>query len=132
MAIVTRGSQYSYVGSTDVLNGTAGTVLGNSMKFYRISVKTAAGDAVDLTNTDVGDGNAFEVLVRAIPGLQSYFADGAAGVIHAITDGHAAPTAQAMQAMVRALGTSVGPVGGTKIDVSGSTVIQGSGFTVTA
>lgn len=132
MAIVNRGSQYSFAGSTDVLNGTASTQLGGSLKFFQINVKNAGGSAVDLTSVDDADGEAFEVLVRAIPSLQAYFSVGASGVIHAITDGHAAPSAASLQAMVRALGTAVGPVGGTQVDVSGTTVVAGSGFAVTA
>ena len=132
MAIVNRGSHYSFAGSTDVINGTAGTQLGSNLKFFQISVKNAGGSAVDLTSVDDADGEAYEMLVRAIPSLQAYFSVGTAGVIHAITDGHAAPSAAALQAMVRALGTAVGPVGGTQVDVSGTTVVAGSGFTVTA
>ncbi|CAB4129664.1 hypothetical protein UFOVP116_74 [uncultured Caudovirales phage] len=132
MAIVSRGSQYSFVGSTDVLNGTAGTQLGSNLKFFQISVKNAGGSAVDLTSGDDADGEAFELLVRAIPSLQAYFCVGATGVIHAITDGHAAPSASALQAMIRSLGSAVGPAGGTQVDVSGSTVVAGTGFAVTA
>lgn len=132
MAIVTRGSQYSFAGSTDVLNGTAGTQLGGNLKFYQISVKNSAGSAVDISSVDDADGEAFEVLVRAIPSLQAYFCVGAAGVIHAITDSHAAPSAAALQSTIRALGSAVGPVGGTQVDVSGTTVVVGTGFEVTA
>lgn len=127
MAIVARGPQYKFAGATDVVNGTAGSFLGSVMKFYAVAVKNAGGTAVNLTAQDDADGEAFEVIIRSIPGLLAYDSVGADGVVYAIVDGHASPDAEVVQNAIRALGTSVGPAA---IDVSGTTVVNGTRFTV--
>jgi hypothetical protein len=128
MAIVTRGSQYSFVGATDVLNGIAGRQAGASLKFYLITVKNASNNAVNITAEDDADGEVYERILNQMPsGILAYDSVGANGLIYVITDGVNAPAASVLQTAIRALGTAVGP---NSIDVSGTTVADGTRFTV--
>lgn len=129
MAEVTRGSQYSFAGATEVLNGASGKQLGGSLKFYLVTIKNAGGTAINLTAEDDADGEVFEKVIRMFNSVQAYDSVGASGLVYVITDGHAAASAADMQTAIRALGTSVGP---NTIDVSGSTVEDGASFTVSA
>ena len=129
MAEVTRGTQYSFAGATEVLNGSSGIQLGGSLKFYLVTIKNTGGSAINLTAEDDADGEVFEKVIRLFDGIQAYDSVGASGLIYIITDSHAAPDAATMQTAIRALGTSVGP---NTIDVSGSTVEAGVSFTVSA
>ena len=129
MAEVTRGSQYSFAGATEVLNGASGKQLGGGLKFYLVTVKNASASAVNLTAEDDADGEAFEKIIRCFNGVLAYDSVGASGLIYVITDSHAAADAATMQTAIRALGTSVGP---NTIDVSGTTVADGASFTVSA
>lgn len=117
------------------LYGSVGTETGGiyspgvSTAFYLITVKNAAATAINLT-PESETGEAIEAVVRAIPSVIVYdIANAATGVIHAIADGHAAPSAAALQTAIQALGTTVGV---NSIDVSGTTVQAGLGFTVSA
>jgi len=117
------------------VNGSVGTETGGiyspgvSTAFYLITVKDASNTAVDLRpESEVNE--AIEYVVRAVPSVIIYdIANAATGVIHAIADGHAALSAAALQTAIRALGTTVG---NNSIDVSGTTVAAGLGFTVSA
>lgn len=121
--------------TTTRVNGTVGTEDGGilspgaSLAFYLVTVKDASATAVDLrTESEVNE--AIELVVRAIPSTIAYdIANASTGVIHVITDGHAASSASALQTALRALGTSIGTNG---VDVSGTTVSAGAGFTVSA
>ena len=119
-------------GSVGVLNGTTGTNVGASVKFYLITAKDAGTTAVDLRPLDDATNEAFELIMRALPsGILSYFAtDSAAGTISVVVDGHAAPSAAALQVTLRALGATAGPTGGTTVDLTGTTVADGTSFTV--
>jgi len=117
------------------INGSVGTETGGiyspgvSTAFYLITVKDAAASAIDL-RPESETGEAIEAVVRAIPSVIVYdIANASTGVIHAITDGHAALSAAALQTAIRALGTTVG---NNSIDVSGTTVQAGLGFSVSA
>lgn len=130
MAVVTRGNQYSFAGATEVLNGVSGRQVGASLKFYLVTVKNAADQAVNITAEDDADGEVFERVLNQMPsGILAYDSVGANGVIHVICDGVNAPAASVVQAAIRALGTAVGP---NSIDVSGTTVADGVSFTVAA
>ena len=129
MTEVTRGSQYSFAGATEVLNGSSGKQLGGSLKFYLVTIKNVGGTAINLTAEDDADGEVFEKVIRLFDGVQAYDSVGASGLIYVITDSHAAASAADMQTAIRDLGTSVGP---NTIDVSGSTVVDGASFTVSA
>lgn len=130
MAIgVTRSSGYTYAGAVGTLNGTSGSQVGASLKFYLITVKDAGTSAIDLRAQDDAANKVFEAVLRALPsGILAYYAaDASSGVISVIVDGVNAPAASAVQTAIRALGTSVGP---NTIDVSGTTVADGVSFTV--
>jgi hypothetical protein len=129
MAEVTRNGQYSFTGATEVLNGSTGKQLGGSLKFYLVTVKDAGNSAVNITGEDDADGEVFEKILRLFDGVQAYDSVGASGLIYIIADSHAAPDSATLEASIRALGTSVGP---NTIDVSGSTVVDGVSFTVSA
>jgi hypothetical protein len=119
--------------TTTRVNGTAGAEDGGiispgaSLAFYVVTVLNVSAAAIDLRpESEVNE--AIELVVRAIPSTIAYdIANASTGVIHVITDGHAAPSAAALQTALRALGTTVGT---NNIDVSGSTVSAGAGFTV--
>jgi hypothetical protein len=127
MAILTRESQYSFAGATEVLNGTSGAQLGTSLKFYLVTVKNAGNAAVNITAEDDADNEIFEKIISQFAGVHAYDSVGATGLVYVITDGHAAPAASVVQTAIRALGTAVGANG---IDMSGSTVVDGASFTV--
>jgi len=121
--------RYVNVGTVGALNGTAGTQVGASLKFFLITVKDVSNAAIDLRAEDDADNEVFEAVVRALPqGLLAYFAANAnTGVISAIVDGVNAPTATELRDKIRALGISVGA---NTVDVSGTTVTEGTSFTV--
>ena len=118
------------------VNGSVGTTDGGiynpgaSLAFFVVTVKDGSASAVDLRSSD-GTGQALEAVFFAFPtGVIAYdSANANTGVIHVIVDGANAPTAAALQANIRAMGTSVGS---DSKDVSGTTVSAGAGFTVSA
>lgn len=127
-------------GDVGVLNGKTGAIIGASTKFYLITVKNASNAAVDLRSLDDAPNEAFEKIMRIMPSgiLAFYAADAATGVISVVVDGHAAPEASTgdatkpgLQEMIRALGATVGAAdGATQADVTGTTVVAGTSFTV--
>ena len=122
------------VGVEGAINGEAGTQLGGSLAFYHIQVRGAGLTAVDVrgemaANPDGGLGLGVESILRSAPqGILAYnVANTANGNIYIITDGVNSPTAAELQTTIRNLGTTVGS---TPIDVSGSLVTKGTGFTI--
>ena len=121
--------------TTTRVNGTAGAEDGGiispgaSLAFYLVTVKDNSAAAIDLRpESEVNE--AIELVIRSIPTTIAYdIANASTGVIHVICDGHAALSAAALQTALRALGTTVGT---NNIDVSGTTVSAGAGFTVTS
>jgi hypothetical protein len=121
--------------TTTRVYGTAGAEDGGiispgaSLAFYLVTVKDVSAVAIDLRpESEVNE--AIELVVRSIPSTIAYdIANATTGVIHVICDGHAALSAAALQTALRALGTTVGT---NNIDVSGTTVSAGAGFTVTS
>jgi len=121
--------------TTTRVNGTAGAedggiiAPGASLAFYVVTVKDNSAAAIDLRpESEVNE--AIELIVRAIPGTIAYdIANASTGVIHVITDGHAAPSAAALQTALQAMGDDVGT---NSIDVRGTTVAAGAGFTVSS
>ena len=121
--------------TTTRVNGTAGAedggiiAPGASLAFYLVTVKDAAAAAIDLRpESEVNE--AIELVIRSIPTTIAYdIANASTGVIHVICDGHAALSAAALQTALRAMGDDVGT---NSIDVTGTTVAAGAGFTVTS
>ncbi len=130
MAIgATRSSGYTYAGAVGTLNGASGAQVGQSVKLYLITVKDAGASAIDIRTEDDAVNEVFEAILRALPsGILAYYAANASsGVISVICDGVNAPAASVVQTALRALGTAVGA---NSIDVSGTTVADGTSFTV--
>jgi hypothetical protein len=127
-------------GDVGVLNGKTGAIIGASTKFYLITVKDVSNAAVDLRSLDDAPNEAFEKIMRVMPSgiLAFYAANDASGVISVVVDGHAAPVATTgdatkpgLQEIIRALGATVGAAdGATQADVTGTTVVAGTAFTV--
>ena len=63
MAILTRESQYSFTGATEVLNGASSAQLGTSLKFYLVTIKNAGDAAVNITAEDDADNEVFEKII---------------------------------------------------------------------
>ena len=126
---VTRSAGYAYAGVVGTLNGASGAQVGQSVKLYLITAKNAGDSAIDLRTEDDAVNEAFEAILRTLPqGVLAYYAANASsGVISVIIDGVNAPDASVVQTAIRALGTSVGA---NNVDVSGTTVANGTSFTV--
>ena len=130
MAIgATPSSAYSRAGAVGTLNGTSGAQVGASIKLYLITVKDNSASAIDLRSEDDATNEVFEAVIRALPqGVLAYFAANAGtGVISVIVDGVNAPGATELRDNIRALGATVGA---NSIDVRGTTVTEGTSFTV--
>lgn len=131
MAVLTR--VHGGVGVEGVLNGVSGSQVGQSVTFYKITVKNAGAVAQDLrpemaSGVNGGLGLAVEAILRACPAVLAYFVvDDNSGEIHIVCDGHASPSAAQLQSTLQGLGTSVGT---NTMDVSGTTVALGASFLV--
>ena len=90
-----------------------------------VTVKNGSNTAIDLRAEDDAVGEAAEVVLGEISPLMYLVTNSAAGTISIITDISA--NAADLQAKIRALGTAVGP---NDIDVSGTTVADGTSVTV--
>ena len=125
----TPSSAYSRAGAVGTLNGTSGAQVGASIKLYLITVKDGSNSAVDIRSEDDATNEVFEKIIQSLPqGVLAYYAANASsGVISVIVDGVNAPAASVVQTALRALGTTVGA---NSIDVSGTTVADGTSFTV--
>ena len=106
------------------LGVTAGTLYPNA-KAMLVTVKNGSNTAIDLRAEDDAVGEAAEVVLGEISPLMYLVTNSAAGTISIITDISA--NAADLQAKIRALGTAVGP---NDIDVSGTTVADGTSVTV--
>jgi len=114
MAGISRSSGYEFAGSTDTLYR-----FGGSVRFFKIDT------GVDLRFEDDGSDEAYEAILQAIPGLLAVSSIGASGIINACVEAHSSLNADALQAEIRRLGTLKGAV-----DLSSTTVIEGTSFTV--
>lgn len=130
MAIgVIRSAGYTYTGAVGTLNGATGAQIGASLKFYLITVKDNGASAIDLRAEDDAVNELFEIVLRQLPsGILAYHAaNDTSGVISVIVDGVNAPDASVLQTAIRALGATVGA---NNVDVRGTTVTNGTSFTV--
>lgn len=133
MAIgVTYNTNYYWEGAVGKINGYDSTSanavsssIGQSIQTFLITAKDTGASAIDL-RTLTGAGKAIDAIFRALPqGILAYFiTNSTAGTISLIVDGVNAPTAAALQATLRALGT-VGTA-----DLTGTTVAAGTSFAV--
>lgn len=126
---ISRSTGYTYVGAVGTLNGVSSAQVGQSVKLYLVTVKDAGASAIDLRTEDDAVNEVFEAVIRTLPqGVLTYYAANAGtGVISVICDGVDAPAASVVQTAIRNLGTAVGA---NAVDVSGTTVADGTSFTV--
>jgi hypothetical protein len=132
------------VGIEGVLNGVTGAQSGASVRFLRVTVRNASNTVQDLrpemaSGVNGGLGGVVETILRAAPsGILAYFVpNDSSGIINIVVDAHAAfdattgsTTQPGFQEMVRALGANVPTVAGPPMDVTGSLVAAGTGFTI--
>ena len=126
---INRSAGYTYAGVVGTLNGVSAAQVGQSVKLYLVTVKDTGASAIDLRSEDDAVNEVFEAVIRTLPqGVLTYYAANAAsGVISVICDGVDAPAASVVQTAIRNLGTAVGA---NSVDVSGTTVADGTSFTV--
>lgn len=125
----TRSAGYAFTGAVGTLNGTSGAQVGNSLKFYLVTVKNVGTTPIDLQAYDDAVGELFEAIMLQFPqGVLSYYAPAdTSGTISVITDGVNAPAASVIQTAIRALGATVSA---NSVDVRGTTVADGTSFVV--
>lgn len=130
MAIgINRSTGYTYAGAVGTLNGTSGSQIGGSLKFYKVQVQDTSNGNIDLRDEDDATNELFELIIRAFPqGVLAYSSVSAdTGLVYIITDGVNAPAASVIQTAIRALGATVGANG---VDVRGTDVTDGTSFVV--
>ena len=140
MAGITR--IHGGVGEEGVLNGYTGTLVGASLKFYDIVLAGATGPVNLVPEMGLPDSayvtGVVEQVMRSVPsGVLAYYVTTATtGTVYLITDGHAAfkdTTGSAaqpgLQEIIRAM-TGLATVTTSSMDISSSTVVVGTGFTV--
>ena len=116
------------------LKATVATLYNDNCNLFKITVKVAAGTAVDLRAEDDAVNETVEQIVKELNPLAYFVVDADTGLIYIIMD-KAINSASELQIRVRRIGkdvdattTSIGP---NDIDISGTTVELGTGFTVT-
>ena len=103
------------------------------MYLFKITVKVAAGSAVDLRAEDDAVGETVEMIVQELNPLAYFVVDANTGIINVVMD-KGITSASELQVRIRRIGidsgattTSIGP---NDIDISGTTVEAAVGFTV--
>ena len=127
------------------LKATVATLYNDNCNLYKITVKVAATTAVDLRAEDDAVNEVVEQIVKEINPLAYFVVDANTGIIYVVLD-KTINSAGDLQHRIRQIGadsratstdgnvtftyavTSVGP---NDIDISGTTVELGTGFTVT-
>jgi hypothetical protein len=116
------------------LKATVATLYNDNCNLFKITVKVAAGTAVDLRAEDDAVNETVEQIVKELNPLAYFVVNADTGLIYIIMD-KAINSASELQVRVRRIGkdanattTSIGP---NDIDISGTTVELGTGFTVT-
>lgn len=122
------------------LDCTAGTIYPLNSKLFLLTVKVAAGTALDVSAEDDAVNETVEQIVKELNPLAFFVANDNTGKIYLVTDVSA--SASDLQHRVRQIGglatrtgdnsftyavTTVGP---NSRDISGSTVTAGTSFTV--
>ena len=111
---------------TNGLGVTVGTLYQHNAKGFLVTVKVNCGTAVDLRAEDDAVDEAGEVVFKEVNPLMYQLVDANTGIIYIVTD--AALTAADIQARLRAYETVVGP---NNVDISGTTVADVTGITLT-
>ena len=108
------------------LGVTVGTLYQHNFKGFLVTVKNVGGTAIDLRAEDDAVDEAGEVVIKEVNPLMYQLVDANTGIIYIVTD--AALTAADIQARLRAYETVVGP---NNVDISGTTVADVTGITLT-
>ena len=113
---------------------TVATLYNDNCNLFKITVKVAAGTAVDLRAEDDAVDETVEQIVKELNPLAYFVVDANSGIIHVVMD-KAINDAAELQVRVRRIGKDAGAtttsIGPNDIDISGTTVEIGTGFTVT-
>jgi hypothetical protein len=116
------------------LKATVGTLYNDNCNLYKITVKVAAGTAVDLRAEDDAVNETVEQIVKELNPLAYFVVDADTGLIYVVMD-KAINSASELQIRVRRIGKDAGAtttsIGPNDVDISGTTVELGTGFTVT-
>jgi len=116
------------------LKATVGTLYNDNCNLYKITVKVAADTAVDLRDEDDAVNETVEQIVKELNPLAYFVVDADTGLIYVVMD-KAINSASELQIRVRRIGKDAGAtttsIGPNDIDISGTTVELGTGFTVT-
>ena len=116
------------------LQATVATLYNDNCNLFKITVKVAAGTAVDLRAEDDAVNETVEQIVKELNPLAYIVVDANTGLIYIIMD-KAINSASELQVRVRRIGKDAGAtttsIGPNDIDISGTTVELGTGFTVT-
>jgi hypothetical protein len=105
---------------------TVGTLYSLNANAFLITVKVAAGTAVDLRAEDDAVDEVVEMLVKELNPLMFFVTNSAAGTVHVVFDKNISSAAE-LQTRIRNMGTAVGANG---IDVTGTTVALASSITI--
>ena len=115
------------------LRNTVGTLYADNCNLYLITVKNASNSAIDLNAEDDGVDEVVEAIVKEINPLAFFVASDTSGKIHVVMD-KSINNASELQVRIRRIGldsgattTSIGP---NDVDISGTTVVAGTSFTV--
>ena len=118
MAVITR---------VNGLQATVGTLYNPNCNLYKITVKVGAGTAVDLRAEDDAVNEVVEQLVKELNPSAYITVNDTSGVVYVVVDKNISSAAE-LQIRIRNMGAAVGANG---IDVTGTTVAEATGFTVT-
>ena len=106
---------------------TAGTLYSLNANAFLVTVKVAAGTAVDLRAEDDAVDEVVEMIVKELNPLMFLVTNSAAGTIHVAFDKNINSAAD-LQTRIRNIGAAVGP---NAVDVTGTTVAAATAITVT-
>lgn len=115
------------------LKATVATLYNDNCNLFKITVKVAAGTAVDLRAEDDAVDETVEQIVKELNPSAYFVVNDNSGVIHIVMD-KAINNAAELQVRIRRIGRDTGAtttsIGPNDIDISGTTVELGTGFTV--
>jgi hypothetical protein len=116
------------------LKATVATLYNDNCNLFKITVKVAAGTAVDLRAEDDAVEETVEQIVKELNPLAYFVVNADTGIIYVVMD-KAINNAAELQVRVRRIGKDAGAtttsIGPNDIDISGTVVELGTGFTVT-
>ena len=119
---------------TTGLKATVDTLYNPNVNLFKVTVKVAAGTAVDLRDEDDAVEETVEAIVKELNPLAYFIVNANTGLMYLIMD-KSIDSASELQTRIRTVGKDAGAtttsIGPNDIDISGTTVELGTGFTVT-